>query len=299
MRDNQFQITKTRFMESLSFIKAFPITYEYWMTLDDDFKAAALYLNFYPQIILAWQNETDYYLEEEDCLSTMMQYLIKNVDKLKEDRKRWTRGYIYTCMKNAVIGIRRIKKNREFSDNTQSNIFNLDDGEHDLYDIIEDEKDCFRDFRFWNIIDHLDDDMKAYVSHLIYGTKFTAADKRKIGDGIGKLKVLFADFTHTATQTDAQTDHEAETDNTAIAEGDDNAVMKEKTTTFGEIYQMDDSIESAVCVMSDGEKAVYYGEKQILHDTKKINVVFFGAKRDYIVPLEIAKNLEVIDLDCY
>lgn len=297
MRDNQFQVTKTRFMESLSFIKSFPITYEFWMTLDDEFKAAALYLNFYPQIILAWQNETDYFLDEEDVLSIMMQYLVKNVDKIKDDRKRWSRGYIYTCMKNAVIGIRRIKKNRDFSDNTQSNIFMLEDGEHDLYDVIEDEKDCFRDARFWRIIENLDDDMKAYVSHLIYGTKFTAAEKRKLGDGIGRLKILFADFTRTAQRDDITT--ATTTDNTVIEKDGDNAVMKSKTTTFGDIYQIDDSIESAVCVMSDGEKAVYYGEKQILHDTKKINVVFFGSKRDYIVPLEIAKNLEVIDLDCY
>jgi hypothetical protein len=68
---------------------------------------------------------------------------------------------------------------------------------------------------------------------------------------------------------------------------------------FGDIYKDDDNIESAVCTMSDGESAVYYGEKQIIHGTRQINIVFFGSKKDYVVPLKVAKELIVTDVELY
>ena len=284
MRKNQFQEAKDRFKEATCFIK-YPITWQTWMTIDDDLKCAALYVQFYPQIILAWQDLKTYFLEDEDCISIIIQYLIKNVDKIKEDSKRFTTGYIFTVAYRSLQGIRRTEKTKMYYDTFQGRYLDSDsDKEMDLFDTIEDSIDCFRDNRFKTLIESMDDTAKSMVSHLIWGTKINAKTRKKESEIMSKLRTLFAEFVDEDIDGDTQ---------------EFSPNHPEKHVKFGDIWKDDDSIESAECTMSDGESAVYYGEKQILHGNKSVNVVFFGAKKDYVVPLKVAKELEVTDIEMY
>lgn len=283
MRANQFQEAKDRFKSATCFVK-YPISYQTWMTIDDDLKCAALYVNFYPQIILAWQNLKTYYLEDEECVSIIIQYLIKNVDKIKEDPKRFTTGYIYTVAYRSIQGIRRVDGTKNYYDSYQSRWIETADGERDLFDTLEDRVDCFKNTKMQKIIMDMDDNTKALISHLVFGTKISAKIRKKEDEMMDNLRTLFSEFNETE-QTDT-TRHEC-------------MDMESHTVRFGDIYKDDDSIESAVCTMSDGESAVYYGEKQILHGNRQINIVFFGAKKDYVVPLKVAKELVVTDIEMY
>lgn len=277
MRANQFQEAKDRFTEATYFVK-YPITWNTWMTIDDELKCAALYVNFYDQIIFAWQNCRTYFLEDEECISIIMQYLMKNVEKIKNDPNRYTQGYIYTVAFRSLQGIRRVGGTKRYYDTYQSRYIDTKDGEVDLLDTLADVNDCFKNLQMQKAIMNMDDDMKALISHLVFGTRLDAKIRRREDTMIETLRTQFAEFTDADTTMYTQ---------------------KQKVMKFGDIYKDDDNIESAVCTMSDGESAVYYGEKQIIHGTRQINIVFFGSKKDYVVPLKVAKELIVTDVELY
>ena len=280
MGKNQFQETKDRFLDATAFVR-YPLSYDAWMSLSDDLKAAALFVQFYPQMVLAWQKwDKLAYLEEEDAVEIIMQYVLKNVPIIMNQRKRYTQSYMYTVASNALCGFCRVEGRKWYYEAFQSNTFCLDDGEHDMFDIIEDTVDCFRSSRFRRVISAMNDSQKAVVSKLIWGTKLTKEEKKEESEIMNRLKNVLKEFLPEDSIEEVQPD-------------------PERKLTFSDIYAQDDNIESAVCVMSDGEQAVYYGEKQIAHDTKKVSIVFFGQSKDYIVPLEIARTLEVVDVDCY
>ena len=50
--------------------------------------------------------------------------------------------------------------------------------------------------------------------------------------------------------------------------------------------------------MTDGTKAVYYGEIRVLPNGAE-KVVFFGANQDYLVPIKLAKRLKVLNVELY
>ena len=276
MRANQFQEAKDRFTEATYFVK-YPITWDVWMTIDDELKCAALYVNFYEQIIFAWQNCRTYFLEDEECISIIMQYLMKNVEKIKAEPKRYTQGYIYTVAFRCLQGIRRVDGTKRYYDTYQSRYIDTEDGELDLLDTLVDVTDCFKTMRMQRTIMGMDDDMKALISHLVFGTRINSKIKKKEDDMIDMLRSQFAEYT----------------------DADTSMYTQPKPRKFGDIYKDDDNIESAVCTMSDGESAVYYGEKHIIHSTRQVSIVFFGSKKDYVVPLKIAKELIVTDVEYY
>lgn len=277
---NQFQEARDRFLAATSYVK-YPLTWESWMSLEDNMKVAALFVNFYPQIILAYNKQKTYFLEEEDAVSHVWQYFMKNVEKISEDKKRFTPNYIYRVAYNSINGFVRVPKRREYTDNTQSQWFTLDGEDHDIFEILEDKTDIFKDAKFNEVLSTLSDAELKYVSHFIWGTRLTKADLKKKDVIVSRLKELFAEF---------RDDDAADT-----ADVDD----KNVTVTFADVYSIDDEIKSAVVTMSDGESAVYYGEKQVNRENKAISIVFFGATKDYIVPLDIAKTFTVSDIECY
>ena len=280
-----FLETKNMLAEITSFVK-YPVTYELWMTIDDEYKAAALYVNFYAQIVIAKNKyRTTHYVDDEDMVSIVMQYLVKNVKKIKSDRKRFTCSYIYTVVYRAIFGLVRTASDHKLPFNISSQYFNMDGEEHDVFEILEDTSNCFTNEKFAKIFESLSDSEIKMYYHIIWGTRLNKPEQRKGDEILDSLKKAFASLYE--RDDDAETD--TETTNTA---------KSHRKPTFGDIYEMDDEVRSAVCTMSDGEQAVYYGETHISHEGQ-IKVVFFGAKRDYFVPLDIAKMLEVNDVEMY
>lgn len=98
-----------------------PLSYDDWVKLPDEHKAAALFVQFYPEVLSAWNH--CYYNSEfsdESAVSVLLQYLQKNVNKIMNDRNRYTCEYIYTiaynCMAKAISSLSRNKKIKAKSD---------------------------------------------------------------------------------------------------------------------------------------------------------------------------------------
>lgn len=277
----KFNETKEAFLAATRMLVCYPLTWDAWMTLDDNLKAAALFVNFFKEVTMAYNALKCYYLDEEDAVSHVCQYFMKNVDKIKADKKRFANAYIYRVAYNSIFGFVRVPSRKDFADNTSSQYFCMDGEEHDIFEIIEDSTDCFTNGEFAKILASLSDEEKSMVSHLIWGSRLKKAEQRKEKELMDRIKKAFAEL----LERDAEPETTTET-------------KSRRKVTFGDIYEMDDDVKSAVCIMSDGEQAVYYGETSISHEGQ-VKVVFFGAKRDYFVPLDIAKTLEVADVEMY
>ena len=122
----------------------------------DDLRAAALYVQFYEQITLAWYKVRSFYTPEEDGVSTMLQYLHKNVPIIEADPKRYSSKYIYQVAFNCLYCIcHDLILERERFEREVSNIVPTNDGDVDLFDLVADrdqlEAEMMRN-KFWNII---------------------------------------------------------------------------------------------------------------------------------------------------
>lgn len=100
--NNQFKETRIFFYNIIPYDPNRPLTYDDWMKLPDDYKCAALYLEFYDQITLAWEKTKSLYTPTSDGVSILLQYLDKNVKVISEDPNRYSPGYIYKIAFNAL-----------------------------------------------------------------------------------------------------------------------------------------------------------------------------------------------------
>ena len=97
---NDFYVTRDLFREYVRYTN--PLSYSEWCNIPDDNKAAVLYLQFFDQITLAWYKMKSVYSVEADGVGEVLQYLQKNVDKIRNDEKRFTPAYIYKVCSNCL-----------------------------------------------------------------------------------------------------------------------------------------------------------------------------------------------------
>lgn len=133
MNKTAFRQTYTRFKESLDCYPYDLNNYYEWEQLPADLKAIGLYVQFYDQIHLAYRkNKIQYpYIEEETAVSTVIQYLMKNVDKIIIQKDRYCPAYIYQISFNAIYALGRIKRDIGEYENT---IPLIDDSEQQYED---------------------------------------------------------------------------------------------------------------------------------------------------------------------
>ena len=105
----QFQSTFEVFEPAVKATRLNLNKYEGWIHLPDDLKVAGLYVRFFSQIKLAWAKSARPYIEEELAVSTLIQYLMKNVDLIKWQRKRYCEAYIYSVAFNALFPLTRVQ----------------------------------------------------------------------------------------------------------------------------------------------------------------------------------------------
>lgn len=158
MTNADFIATRNLFSEYINYNR--PMTYDEWMTTPDDLKAAVLFVQFYEQITLAWyKNNTDY-ISDADAVETVIQYLSKNVDIIKNNPNRFEKSYIFTVCSNCLGCLVRSGSLKSRYDN-ECNISELpgfDDG-HDIFDTVlgssVDESYDVDDRRkaFWDLIE--------------------------------------------------------------------------------------------------------------------------------------------------
>lgn len=102
----QFYQTRDMFRDYLSGYPEHP-TFIEWNSAEAEDKAALLYVTFFSEITLAWEKSTTalgvVYVSQEDGVSTVLQYLMKNVDKISDDEERYTPNYIYKVCYNCLL----------------------------------------------------------------------------------------------------------------------------------------------------------------------------------------------------
>ena len=85
---NRFRETYNSMREAVGYEK--PLSYQEWLNLRDDYKAAWLYVQFFDQISLAWYKVSvnNIHADADNGVSEMLSYCVKNVSKIVEDQKR-------------------------------------------------------------------------------------------------------------------------------------------------------------------------------------------------------------------
>lgn len=194
----QFFQTKVRFREFSNYEK--PLTYEEWMAAPDECKAAILYVQFYDQITLAWMKTKSTYTDINDGVSEVLQYLNKNVEKIKADGKRFTPNYIYKVAYNCLSCLSwndpALNIRCRTYQNECSNLVSYGEDELDLFDtIIEDEDD--RDSKFdldgsraylsnatkmWDIVEDMGQKAKLVVAKLLGEASYTPKELSSVSE---------------------------------------------------------------------------------------------------------------------
>lgn len=191
---SQFQQAKIRFREFAEYEK--PLTYEEWMKAPDECKAAILYVQFYDQITLAWNKLHSVYSDINDGVSEVLQYLNKNVEKIKADGKRFTPAYIYKVSYNCLYCLcRDPNRYRAVYDNECSNIVGYGEDELDLFDTLVDEEHSESQFdrdharsylrnatKFWDIIEGMGKKTQIVVAKLLGENSYTKKEFESVSE---------------------------------------------------------------------------------------------------------------------
>lgn len=212
---NQFKETYNLFRGYINYSEEY--LYDEWLNSPEEHKVAILYCQFYKEITLAWNKVVSVYSQDTDGVDEVVQYLMKNVDKIKNDSKRFRPQYIYTVAYNCLYCLcRDLNKKKKIYENECSNIVQHNDEELDLFDTVEACKETSVEGhisdnekeRFWSLIEDMGQDTVIVVSKLLNDpmnwsktgkAKFTKKDYDKITEDrfqeiLASLKHVLAEF---------------------------------------------------------------------------------------------------------
>lgn len=196
----------TQFKSTLELFKAALTTSEYstyweWMELPDVLKTAALYVNFYNQITLAYKKNQRPFLDEADAVEIVLQYLEKNTDIIYQNRNRYTANYIYRVAFNAIYPLTRREvdiQRYETSTSLYEYILDLDELESDdrvgcsayraravSYDRYSFDTPDIKDY-----MDTLDKELQRLITLLLDGRKPGKKLSKRVPDLLRILKSL-------------------------------------------------------------------------------------------------------------
>ena len=191
---NSFYATRNMFRNYVNYER--PLTFEEWLSIDDDKKAAVLYVQFFDQITLAWYKlKTDAAIEEE-CVSEVLMYLIKNVPVIENNPSRFKPSYIYKVVYNCIYckSIDPYKgqtAKTSWFNNTCPQFIQKGDDIVDVFDEISNTEDidvtAARE-HFWAIIEDMGDDVISVVENILNGTRVPAAVNKRRAEIIIELQ---------------------------------------------------------------------------------------------------------------
>lgn len=151
--------TRELFSEYLNYNA--PLSYDQWLNVAEDLKAAVLYCQFFDQITLAWYKLKSVYSTEADGVAEVLQYLQKNVANIQADSNKFSPAYIYKVVYNCLYCLcRDPNRYKAVYENECSNIQMSSDGEFDLFDTCADNNHDIESGlaaaeydRIWNVIE--------------------------------------------------------------------------------------------------------------------------------------------------
>ena len=179
--NHQFIQTFELFRDYLTRYPKHP-TFEEWNNADADDKASLLFVAFFPQITLAWNNVVVapgiLYVSQEDGVSCVLQYLMKNVDIISKAPERYTSEYIYTVCKNCLLKLWQTRGTDMKRCECEIGHEILVDSQFvsggsmiDLWDLVPSEDDDVETQQtkeaIWTIIRHMGPKAEKVVNHLI------------------------------------------------------------------------------------------------------------------------------------
>jgi hypothetical protein len=164
-----------------------PISYQEWLNIRDDYKAAWLYVQFFDQISLAWYKVSlnNIHADPDNGVSEMLSYCVKNVKKIIEDGKRFTPNYMYKVAYNCLycIAIDRVGYKMTYESCVSQYISSGDGTELDIFDTVADDENPLEEISrsdLWNIIRQQDADLQNVIEDAINGRRITKANKARL-----------------------------------------------------------------------------------------------------------------------
>ena len=171
----QFIQTRNMFRDYLSGYPKNP-TYEEWNNAPNDDKACLLYVTFFKEVTLAWYNAVVslgiVYISQDDGVSTVLQYLMKNVEIISTDKERYTPNYIYTVCFRCFLSLWKTRNTERLRCSCEiSNEYIENDVSVNLWDLVPSEDDDIETQQtkeaFWTIIRHMGPKAEKVVNHII------------------------------------------------------------------------------------------------------------------------------------
>lgn len=182
---NAFAESRNLFTMYTGYIK--PLSFDEWKDLPDSHKSAVLFVQFYEEITLAWYKLSSIYpyVPDEDGVSTVCQYLEKNVSKILDNPKRFSAPYIYQVAYNCLYCITHDPiKPRERWLNETSNLTSSGSGDElDLFDTVKtpSAEDSYEDSAykkmFWQVIEDSGLATRKVVNYLMNGDSLKKVSK--------------------------------------------------------------------------------------------------------------------------
>lgn len=193
MTTTEFAATRKLFAEYVNYKK--PMSFDEWMNTSDDLKAAVLFVQFYGQITLAWYKNNASYVSDTDAVETVIQYLSKNVEIIKNNPKRFEKSYIFTVCANCLKCLVRAGSLKSRNDN-ECNISEVPgfDDEHDIFDTmigssIDESYDVDANRQaFWDLIESKGRETIVVVAELLGDKMDWTTYKHDAPDMIKKFK---------------------------------------------------------------------------------------------------------------
>ncbi len=151
-----------------------PYTFDEWNNIPEDLKAAALFVQYFDTILFAYTKAKLSHADEEACVETVLQYLVKNVPIISDNPKKFTPNYIYRISYNCIRCVQYGQVDVDRTQKTTSDIISTDDGDISVYDLHVDtstEKEYDLDDKrikamFWAAVDS-DQDAHDMVEHIL------------------------------------------------------------------------------------------------------------------------------------
>lgn len=173
--ESPFRATLTMFRNYINYTD--PLSFDEWLAVADDHKAAILYVQFFDQISLAWYKLRTDAAIEEDCVEEVLQYLMKNVPLIKQNKSKFSERYIYKICYNCIYckSIDPYKgqtaKTSWFNNTTSQYVYADNEHEIDLCDSTpcnDEAIECVMSRQqFWAIIEDMGADTLSVVSKLL------------------------------------------------------------------------------------------------------------------------------------
>lgn len=182
MAANNYQFIQTRNMFR-DYLTGYPqnLDFNVWNNAPAEDKAALLFVTFYQEITLAWNNAVVSLgivcISQDDGVSTVLQYLMKNVDKISTDEKRYSPKYIYTVCYNCLLGLWKSRGTEmqrsgcEISPDCEMDGAFGNKISVNLWDLVPSEDDDPETVQvketIWNVIRHMGPKAEKVVNHII------------------------------------------------------------------------------------------------------------------------------------